>query len=122
MTDMFDAKKDRPNSKHYVIPGTGLEMIDILKANLTIGEFQAFLWCSAMDYLWRFDKKESSISDLEKAMHYIGWLKKSVEENGVIMGKWRTEPTPDGSTKKWHTFSPTAIWEETKMDYKGKFQ
>ncbi len=76
----------RPNVPYYKIPGTNLEMIDVLKANLTTGQFQAFLWASAEEYLWRFDKKGPSVSDLEKALVYVRWLKESVEEHGCRMG------------------------------------
>ena len=70
---------------HYVIPGMG-ELIDVLKAKLTVGEWQAFCWASAEQYLFRFNTKGDAVMDLCKLITYSGWLSDSVREHGVQMG------------------------------------
>lgn len=72
---------------HYLIPGTSLELLDVLKLCLSPGEFQACLWFSLEQYIYRWHKKGDAVNDLEKAVNYLGWLLESVKEHGVCMGR-----------------------------------
>jgi len=72
---------------HYVIPGSNLELIDVIKANLNPAEYQAVCWASLMQYAYRWNKKGDAMSDLRKMLTYGNWLMKSVAEHGVCMGR-----------------------------------
>ena len=65
---------------HYVIPGTGLELIDIIKAKsrVSLDCWRFFCWASCLQYLWRYDVKGEPGEDLDKALVYLGWLKDAV--------------------------------------------
>jgi len=65
---------------HYGIPGTKLELIDILeaKAKVSTNVWEFFLWASAMQYIWRFDLKGEALKDIDKAIIYLGWLRQAV--------------------------------------------
>ena len=76
----------RPKVSHYVIPGTELELIDVLRLCLTTAEFQAVLWASLEQYAFRWWKKGDAVKDLEKLLVYSTWLLESVKEHGVCMG------------------------------------
>jgi hypothetical protein len=72
---------------HYLIPGTSLELIDVLKLCLTPGEFQSCLWFSLGQYWFRGPRKGDGVGDMEKAVVYATWLRDSFKEHGVCMGK-----------------------------------
>jgi hypothetical protein len=78
--------KRKPVS-HYLIPGTELELIDVLQLCLSPAEFQACLWFSLEQYGFRWWKKGDAVNDLEKLVTYSSWLLESVRENGVCMGQ-----------------------------------
>jgi hypothetical protein len=94
----YSKMAERPKVPYYTIPNTGIEMIDFIRANLSVGEFQAFLLASAEEYLWRFDKKGSHVADLDKALVYVRWLKDSVHEDGCQMGRWALRDKLDPTT------------------------
>jgi len=70
----------RPPNAHYIIPGTGLELIDIIEMKLTREEWQAICRASLMQYVWRWDLKGEPEKDLDKAKVYLDWLIESVNE------------------------------------------
>ena len=85
-----DTKVETPKidpPPHYVIPGTSLELIDVIKASLTEGEFQAACWFSLEQYAYRWFKKGDAENDLSKLLVYGNWLLESVKKNGVCIGK-----------------------------------
>lgn len=71
------------SSRHYEIGDTGLELIDIFRATLTVDEFQSFLWCSLMQYAWRYNKKGTPEKDLEKLITYATWLLEDIRGRGI---------------------------------------
>jgi len=70
-----------PHPSHYVVPGLGIELIDIIKAKGKIATncWEFFCWASCLQYLWRFDLRGCPGPDLEKAMVYLTWLSDSVK-------------------------------------------
>jgi len=70
-----------PHPSHYVVPGLGIELIDIIKAKGKIATncWEFFCWASCLQYLWRFDLRGCPGPDLEKAMVYLAWLKEAVK-------------------------------------------
>lgn len=80
-------KQKRQRVDHYLIPGTELELIDVLRLCLTPAEFQAVLWASLEQYFFRWWKKGEAIRDLGKGLTYATWLLESVNEHGVQMGR-----------------------------------
>lgn len=68
----------RPKVKHYEIPGTELELVDIIEAKSKVAKdpWEFFLWGSCLQYLWRYDLKSDPVSDLDKALVYLTWLRR----------------------------------------------
>lgn len=78
---------NKPSSPaHYLIPGQDIQLVDIIKSKLTVGEWQAFLWASMEQYCYRLAWKGQAKDDIDKLIVYAGWLKESVEAHGVKMG------------------------------------
>jgi len=74
---------NRLNSpRHYTIPGTNLELIDILKikSELFSDPWEFFLWASAMQYLFRYMAKGEPDKDLQKENTYATWLREYRQE------------------------------------------
>ena len=76
---------------HYAIPGTDIELIDLIhaKSRVSTDTWGFFLWASCLQYLWRFDLKGEPSKDLGKAMTYLTWLKQAVDgrrEERTIVG------------------------------------
>ena len=78
---------DRVPVSHYLIPGTDLELVDVLRLCLTTAEFQACLWFSLGQYWFRGPKKGDPVNDMDKAIVYATWLRDSFKEHGVQMGE-----------------------------------
>jgi len=71
---------------HYQIPGTDLELIDVIKSKLSPAEWQAFCWASLIQYAYRCLTKGEAIKDIGKMTTYGAWLAESVAEHGVLAG------------------------------------
>ena len=61
---------DPINPNHYK---GGIECIDAIKEALGLG-FRPYLRGQVMKYLWRCDKKENELQDLQKAEWYLNRL------------------------------------------------
>lgn len=71
------------NPKHYDIPGTGVQLIDVLEAaSYDYEPWDFFLWASMLQYAFRWRYKGTPLDDLRKCRVYLNWLIKSVEDNG----------------------------------------
>ena len=70
------------NPKHYV-GSNGIECIDTIEASMSNEEFRGYLKGTAIAYLFRYDKKELPLQDLEKAEWYIQKLKSTIEDRGM---------------------------------------
>ena len=69
------------NPKHYRIPGTDVQVIQVIKGVLTKEEFEGSLKSNVIKYILR-EKEKGGLKDLEKAYKYLGWLiasKKNLE-------------------------------------------
>ena len=76
-----EVKEDMVNSpKHYKLRGLDIESVDVIKAVLTPEEFAGWLKGNAMKYLHRLGKKDDAVQDTKKAMKYLEWLVKELEE------------------------------------------
>lgn len=66
---------------HYAIPGTELEVIDLIRAKARVATdcWEFFLWASAIQYIFRYDVKGEPVNDLGKALVYLGWLSDAVK-------------------------------------------
>ena len=62
---------------HYLIPGTELELIDIIRAKMTLLEWRKFCWASAIQYVYRLMDKGEPVKDAEKGITYLTWFKES---------------------------------------------
>jgi len=68
---------------HYNIPGTKVQLIDVLKdAADAYLPWDFFLWASIMQYATRWRHRGQPLNDLKKCRVYLNWLIESVEENG----------------------------------------
>lgn len=86
------------NPNHYNVPGTKVQLIDVLKeAALDYDPWDFFLWASVMQYAFRWRYKGSPLNDLKKCRVYLNWLIESVEENGE-----ETYTNEDDSTEAPH--------------------
>jgi len=76
--------KNRVPVKHYLIPGTELELIDIIQAKAKVAKnpWEFFLWASCLQYLWRYDLKGEPGKDLDKAATYLDWLRTVYQKRG----------------------------------------
>ena len=68
-------KKTRVPVPHYLIPGTTLELIDIIKAKMSPAEWRKFCWGSALQYCYRLLDKGEPEKDADKAITYLEWFK-----------------------------------------------
>jgi hypothetical protein len=74
-------KPENPN--HYNIPGTTVQLIDVLKAAaLDYDPWDFFLWSSMLQYAFRWRHKGTPLDYLRKCRVYLDWLIESLEENG----------------------------------------
>lgn len=65
------------NPTHYNVPGTNLQLIDVLRAASYEGalpSWEFFLWSSMMQYAFRFSHKGTPYDDLKKCRVYLDWL------------------------------------------------
>ena len=69
--------KRRSPVPHYLIPGTDLELIDIIKSKMSPDEWKRFCWGSAIQYVYRVLDKGEVVRDCEKAITYLTWLKET---------------------------------------------
>lgn len=62
---------------HYIVPGTDIQLIDILrrKSAQFTDPFEFFLWASAMQYAFRYMAKGEADKDLAKENVYMTWLR-----------------------------------------------
>lgn len=68
------------NQKHYT--ANGIQPIEIMKANLNLAEYQAFLLGNVWKYTMRY-KDKNGLQDLKKAKTYLTWLIEDIEERGL---------------------------------------
>ena len=57
-----------------------IECIDAMEACSTREQFEGYLKNAVIKYLWRFEKKEDRLNDLEKARWYLNKLIKLEEK------------------------------------------
>lgn len=62
---------------HYSVGG--VEAIDIIKAKLTLKEFEGHCRANVLKYLFRYPDK-GGVKDLDKAIQYLSWLRECVQE------------------------------------------
>jgi len=65
------------NPSHYDVPGTGVQLIDIIHSAGEQGilrPWEFFLWSSLMQYAFRFWRKGTPYDDLKKCRVYLDWL------------------------------------------------
>jgi hypothetical protein len=69
---------------HYCIPGSDLEVIDLIYAYSKVfnNAWEFFMFASALQYVSRAHFKGEESKDLGKAITYLTWWKKSVDERG----------------------------------------
>ena len=60
------------NPQHYTLGE--IECIDAIKASMTQEEFKGFLKGNIQKYMWRYEKKQNPVQDLEKARWYLSKL------------------------------------------------
>ena len=72
---------------HYCI--NGYECLDVIRAIVEASgmpPYEAFLYGSAMQYVWRY-KMKNGVQDIDKAIRYLGWIREELErqeEGGTI--------------------------------------
>ena len=69
-------KLDRNKNKHY--DSGGIETIDFIRSKLTKEQYKGYLLGNVMKYVSRCNYKDSTKSDIEKALQYLTWLNKEV--------------------------------------------
>jgi len=81
MKKISDASKGT-SPFYYCIPGSENEIIDLIYAysRVATDAWTFFLWASAVQYIFRYSLKGEPSKDLGKALTYLSWLKKSVDE------------------------------------------
>lgn len=57
------------------------ESLDVMESLMSHDEMRGFLWGNAMKYLYRWQKKNNPIGDLQKAQTYLRWLTEWEEKN-----------------------------------------
>ena len=67
------------NPGHYIIPGTGLEVIDIIEGILTEEQFQGYCYGNVIKYILRAPKKGGK-EYFEKATVYLEWLIRAIDD------------------------------------------
>jgi len=68
-----------PGPSYYMIPGTDVELIDVIKSKMTKAEWERFCWASALQYCFRVLDKGEPCKDAGKAITYLSWLKESAK-------------------------------------------
>ena len=66
---------DREPVRHYLIPGTNTELIDIIHSKMSPEEWRKFCWGSAIQYTFRMLDKGEADRDAEKAITYLTWFR-----------------------------------------------
>jgi hypothetical protein len=61
--------------KHYSLPGTNLQVIDVIRAKMTDDEWRKFCWASAVQYTFRLLDKGEPDKDAGKAITYLQWFR-----------------------------------------------
>lgn len=73
------------NTSHY---GEAIECIDAMEQIYGREAVKHFCICNAFKYLWRCEKKGQYISDIDKAIDYLVYVKEIIEEeqeeNGTV--------------------------------------
>ena len=64
---------------HYQIPGTGMEVIDVIEGILTPEQFEGYCYGNIIKYILRAPRKNGA-EDLKKAAVYLEWLTLSLED------------------------------------------
>ena len=65
--------------KHYQIPGTSMEVIDVIEGILTPEQFQGYCYGNIIKYILRAPNK-NGVEDLKKAAVYLEWLTLNLED------------------------------------------
>lgn len=68
------------NQEHYT--NNGIQPIEIMKANMNLAEYQAFLLGNVWKYTMRY-KDKNGLQDIKKAKTYLTWLEADIEERGL---------------------------------------
>lgn len=73
--------RERKPVLHYLIPGLGIETIDLIQAysKVATNAWEFFLWASALQYVMRYSLKGEPSKDLGKAITYLTWLKQAID-------------------------------------------
>lgn len=66
-------KEDRVNHPSHYTSG-GMQCWDAIKASMTNEAFCGYLKGNVIKYLWRYEKKDNPIEDLNKAGAYLNKL------------------------------------------------
>ena len=64
---------------HYQIPGTSMEVIDVIEGILTPDQFEGYCYGNIIKYILRAPNK-NGVEDLKKAAVYLEWLTLSLED------------------------------------------
>jgi len=78
------------NPTHYNVPGTNLQLIDVLKSSssdMGLPPWEFFLWSSVMQYALRFSHKGAPYDDLKKCRVYLDWLIECYEPHSGATGR-----------------------------------
>lgn len=67
------------NPSHYQIPGTGVEVIDVIEGLLSPEEFRGYCYGNIIKYILRAPNK-NGVEDLKKAGVYLDWLTLSLDD------------------------------------------
>lgn len=73
----YKGNVDHPS--HYT--QGGIECIEAIKASMTREAYKGYLKGNTLKYLWRFEKKNNPLEDLQKARVYLNWLIEAVEDD-----------------------------------------
>ena len=80
-----DTKAEKPRidpppncPAHYLVPGTDIQLIDVIKSKMTLAEWRKFCWGSAAQYVFRILDKGEPGKDIGKAKVYLNWLEESL--------------------------------------------
>jgi len=68
-----------PKSTYY--DAGGIESLDVIKAKLTVQQFQGYCLGNALKYAQRCNYKGAMVRDVEKSINYMSWLKDSLLED-----------------------------------------
>ena len=77
-----DDKPDMVNKPPHYLMGD-IECIDAIEASMSREAFKGYCKGQVERYLWRYEKKEDPLQDVEKGLFYLQRLKKKlIEEQG----------------------------------------